>query len=425
MQVSVALLLSRLTQCPFAVKSGGHAAFSGASNIQGGITINFAKMKAITLSPDKKVASIEPGNTWYDVYTDLEAQGLTVIGGRVAAIGVGGLTLGGGISFFSGLHGWACDNVANIEVVTSTGAILSASPTTNPDLFFALRGGGNNFGIVTRFDLTTYSQGPMWGGAILYNISYSTEVLSAYVNYGLQSATDPNAALIVSYAYAFGQFFADVSLEYALPTPDPPIFSAFKAIPSLSDTTAVQSLSDITLEFNASNPSGLRETYWTATYKLNATLAAFIVSTFQSEIEPVKNAAGIVPAAVLQIITLPMLRQMSKNGGNPLGLSLTDGPLILLNLAFMWDDTAYDAAIMQANANIIAKTVAQAKAWGLDNDYLYMNYASQFQSVVPSYGAANVAKLTKIAKKYDPDGVFQTLQPGYFKLGVAPSASGP
>ena len=94
-EVAVALLLSRLTQCPFAAKSGGHAAFAGASNIQGGITINFAKIKEVTLSSDKNIASVGPGNTWFDVYKALEPESLTVIGGRVAAIGVGGLTLGG------------------------------------------------------------------------------------------------------------------------------------------------------------------------------------------------------------------------------------------------------------------------------------------------------------------------------------------
>jgi FAD/FMN-containing dehydrogenase len=133
----VVLLLSRLTQCPFAVKSGGHAAFAGASNIRGGITINFAKLNEVTLPSDKSIASVGPGNTWYDVYESLEPDNLTVIGGRVAAIGVGGLTLGGkdprshliqlliraltscsigGISFFSGKYGWACDNVYNYEV---------------------------------------------------------------------------------------------------------------------------------------------------------------------------------------------------------------------------------------------------------------------------------------------------------------------
>jgi FAD/FMN-containing dehydrogenase len=94
-QVAVALLLSRLMQCPFAVKSGGHAAFAGASNIQGGITINFAKLNEIVLSSDKSITSVGPGNTWFDVYKTLEPENVQVIGGRVAAIGVGGLTLGG------------------------------------------------------------------------------------------------------------------------------------------------------------------------------------------------------------------------------------------------------------------------------------------------------------------------------------------
>lgn len=78
------MLISRLTQCTFAAKSGGHAAFEGASSIQGGITVALEKMKDITLSADKKVASIEPGNLWYDVYTTLEPHNLAVIGGRVS-----------------------------------------------------------------------------------------------------------------------------------------------------------------------------------------------------------------------------------------------------------------------------------------------------------------------------------------------------
>jgi FAD/FMN-containing dehydrogenase len=83
--VSISVLVARLTQCPFAVKSGGHAAFGGASSIEGGITIALEKLNQVTLSSDKKTAAIGPGNTWYDVYTQLESQNLTVIGGRVSA----------------------------------------------------------------------------------------------------------------------------------------------------------------------------------------------------------------------------------------------------------------------------------------------------------------------------------------------------
>lgn len=115
-EVSLAVLVLRVTQCKFAVKSGGHAAFSGASNIEGGATIDLINLNEIAVSPDRTQTSVGAGNVWYDVYTHLQPMGLTVIGGRVSAIGVGGLTLGGGISFFSSRYGWACDNVNAFEV---------------------------------------------------------------------------------------------------------------------------------------------------------------------------------------------------------------------------------------------------------------------------------------------------------------------
>jgi FAD/FMN-containing dehydrogenase len=103
-------------RCKFAVKSGGHAAFAGASNIDDGVTIDLINLDQITVSADKKQTSVGPGNRWQDVYDKLTPMGLTVIGGRVSAIGAGGLTLGGGISFFSTRYGWACDNVNNYQV---------------------------------------------------------------------------------------------------------------------------------------------------------------------------------------------------------------------------------------------------------------------------------------------------------------------
>lgn len=99
-KVSVVVLLSRLTQCPFAAKSGGHAAMAGASSIEGGITVSFANMNGISLSKDKKIASVGPGNIWGHVYEALAKSDLTVIGGRLFNIGVGGLTTGGMFSSF-------------------------------------------------------------------------------------------------------------------------------------------------------------------------------------------------------------------------------------------------------------------------------------------------------------------------------------
>lgn len=306
------------------------------------------------------------------------------------------------------------------QVVLANGKIVNASPDTLPDLYWALRGGGNNFGIVTSFDLKTFEQGLMWGGSRLYSMQYNESIIDAYVNFGRNAPDDPKAALILSIVYTQGQFFANGNIEYADPTPDPPIFDDFKEIPTTMDTMAIKSLSNITDEFQSSNPNGLRETYWTATYKLDKTLATYITNIFAEELDPIKDVEGLVPAAVMQIITTDMLTHMEKNGGNALGISDSDGPLILLNVAIMWEDPADDDAILQAASNMVSKTIAKAEEMGLDSEYLYMNYASQFQDVVPSYGHHNHALLHHISKKYDPEQVFQRLQPGYFKIDGGP-----
>lgn len=114
--MSAAVLVSRATQCPFAAKSGGHAPFASGSSIEGGITISFEKMKEVSLSRDKKIASIGPGNIWGPVFEELTKSDVTVVGGRLYDIGVGGLTTGGGISYFSSIYGWACDNVDSFDV---------------------------------------------------------------------------------------------------------------------------------------------------------------------------------------------------------------------------------------------------------------------------------------------------------------------
>jgi len=93
LEVSTLVLLSRLTQCPFAAKSGGHAAFKGASSIEGGITLDLAGLDSLKLSKDKKTVAVGPSHIWHDVYNHLDPHGLAVVGGRAASVGVGGLTV--------------------------------------------------------------------------------------------------------------------------------------------------------------------------------------------------------------------------------------------------------------------------------------------------------------------------------------------
>ncbi|PSN64885.1 FAD-binding domain-containing protein [Corynespora cassiicola Philippines] len=422
LDVSTVILISRLTQCPFAVKSGGHAAFGGASSIEGGITIALEKMNEVTLSTDKKQVALGPGNLWGEVYTKLESEDLAVIGGRVASIGVGGLTLGGGISFFSNKHGWACDNVISFEVVTASGVVITASQTSSPDLYWALRGGGNNFGIVTKFLVEAIPQGPIWGGGRTHLENEFSALIDAYYNLGKNAAQDTNAGQILSFAYAQGTRIASADITYAKPISNASIFAEYNSIPNaIADTRRVRSLADLTLQFDSLNPRGLREMYWAASFKLDRDLTTFIKDIFFEEVLVIADAKNLVPAATLQVITEPILARMARNGGNPLGLSTSSGPLILLNLNTMWSENTDDARILQTNLNIINRAVAEAEKRGLANSYIYMNYASQYQAVVPSYGTRNQQKLKTVAKKYDPMGIFENLQPGYFKLDGATS----
>ncbi|WEW56587.1 hypothetical protein PRK78_002034 [Emydomyces testavorans] len=421
-QVSIGLLLARFAGCLFAVKSGGHAAFSGSSSIQSGLNIDLSLLSSVTLSSDKKIVKVGAGNRWIDVYKALEPHGLAAIGGRVSDIGVGGFTLGGGISYFSGEYGWACDNVENYEVVTADGRILNVGRETYPDLYWALRGGGNNFGFVTRFDVTTHSQGPMWSSSRLYTFDHRDEFLKALTEFGHQASDDPDAALFLALGYNNGTFWGQVQMEYAKPVENPAIFKKFIAIPAVTSVAGIRTLSNITLELKKFNPNGFRESWWTATYKLDYALLNYILDVYLKELEPIKNAAGILPVVIFQIITPRTITRMQQNGGNALGLSPSDGPLLLLNLSFRWQNTVDDDAIRKVLDRIIAESDARAKTSGLYHEYLYMNYASQYQKVVPSYGTENHERLVEIAKKYDPQEVFQKLQPGYFKLNGAPNA---
>lgn len=116
-EVSLALKVLEANGCQFAVKSGGHASFAGASNIgSNGVAFDLRNLDELVVSSDRTQTSVGAGLVWSSVYMELDAKNLSVIGGRSGAIGVGGLTLGGGISFFSGRYGWACDNVNNYEV---------------------------------------------------------------------------------------------------------------------------------------------------------------------------------------------------------------------------------------------------------------------------------------------------------------------
>ncbi|OAP58825.1 hypothetical protein AYL99_06122 [Fonsecaea erecta] len=421
--VAVVILLSRLTTCPFAVKSGGHAAFQGASNIEGGITVSLAALDTITVSSDKKTVAVGPGNTWNAVYTALAPYNLAVLGGRVAPIGVGGLTTGGGISFFSSLYGWACDNVASYDVILASGVQVTASPTTNSDLYWSLRGGGNNFGIVVNFNYLAISLpgSELWGGTRIYTEDQFAGLANAFAGVVSDSPNDGNAGQWVAWLESNGTKIASAELYYGQPNGrSAAIWDNYNALTAISDSTQNRQLAAYTAELASSNPYGLRETYYGLTVKADESLAVLAKDIFYQELPAMANVAGANPVLIYQGITLPMIENMQKNGGNPLGIAVADGPLYLIHVACWWDNASDDATVYAFVTSVLTQIKAAATQIGKQNAYVYMNYGGVYEDVIQSYGAANKARLKRVAAKYDPQQVFQVLQPGYFKLDRAP-----
>ncbi|KAJ6126972.1 hypothetical protein N7523_002584 [Penicillium sp. IBT 18751x] len=414
--VSRAIRLVGATECVFAVRAGGHATFEGASNINQGLTISLERLNSVTLVNDGSIAQVGPGNRWYDVYRELEKSNVTIPGGRSGSVGVGGLTLGGGLSFFSGGHGFVCDNVANYQAVLADGSIVNVNVTSHPDLYWALRGGGANFAIVTRFDMYSIPHEMMWGGIRNYTIDQVDTILDSYVEFGLRASENPSAYQITTLYYTHAKHHATVDLYNTEPAPNPSIFQSLDKARPYADTTSINRQSNISLINAHGQPDGLRQTYWTATYKLDRVLAGFVQEVFNEETSQLGDLDGLEARCIMQVITPDILRHMGKNGGNALGISTLKHPLMLLNPAFRWQNEEDDLKILQANMNLVNRVNARAREMGLDEPFLYMNYASQFQDVIHSYGSANVYRLRMIAERYDPDEVFQTLQPGYFKL---------
>ena len=173
--------------CKFGIKSGGHTPQKGAANQQAGVTIDLGAFNQLQVSADRRTTSIGPGNRWADIYLKLDAQNLAISGGRVAQVGAGGLITGGGISFFSGRVGFVCDNIINYELVLPYGKVVNVNSSSYQDLFKALKGGSNNFGVVTRFDIKSFESGKFWGGEIYYPLSTMPQQVAAFVGLGMST----------------------------------------------------------------------------------------------------------------------------------------------------------------------------------------------------------------------------------------------
>ncbi len=174
--------LAREQRLEVSVRGGGHSV-AGKAVCEGGLMIDLSEMKAIHVDPAKRTVRAEPGLRLGEFDRETQAFGLATTLGIVSNTGVAGLTLGGGIGWLNGKHGLACDNVLSFEVVTADGQLLSASADENTDLFWALRGGSGNFGVVTSFEYKLHAVGPVLAGMTVYPYANAASVLRFYLEF--------------------------------------------------------------------------------------------------------------------------------------------------------------------------------------------------------------------------------------------------
>ncbi|PQE22132.1 oxidoreductase FAD-binding protein [Rutstroemia sp. NJR-2017a BBW] len=403
--------------CPFAVRSGGHTSWAGASNIEGGIDIDLRALNTIDLSPNHSTVSVGVGASWDMVYAKLDPLGLSVNGGRAASVGVGGLTLGGGISYFSPRYGWTCDTVTNFQVVLADGSIVSANSKTHSDLFLSLKGGNNNFGIVTRVDLQTFQQGSIWAATVYNDLSLVDSVISEFVKINSPTTYDEYASLIVTFGFSQARGLSVISsnLEYTKPVETtPPVYAGLLSLPSILSTSRVTNTTDLAFATEALQPNGARSLSLVSTLVSTAPVIKAAYEQWNASLPAVASVPNITWALVLE--PLPPIFYSRHAKTNALGLENRTDALIITLVSVTWFTEADDALVNSAAQSLMdAVNAAAKKLNGLD-PYVYLNYAGKNQNPIASYGAKSVAQLKQTRNKYDPKKVFTNQVPGGYKI---------
>jgi FAD binding domain/Berberine and berberine like len=394
-----AVSFARIHGLQMAVRGGGHSVAGFSTNV-GGIVIDLSAMNDVRVDTTARWATVGGGAVWADVDHETQAHGLATTGGLVSTTGVAGFTLGGGIGWLMRKHGLACDNLISADVVTADGRLVHASPSENSDLFWGLRGGGGNFGIVTQFEFELHPVGPtVYAGPIFYSAEADTELLRRF------RAWAPNASDDVT---------ALVDLTTAPPLPVIPEEWHGKQVAAFIATSAGP------IEEAESHVHGFREVAepvadllgpmpYTAMQTLidplwpqgiHAYFKATNLARLDDQlIERLSKLHRQAPGPQCEIHVHQMGGAIARVGEGESAFAERSMPYVL-NAVTGWQDPAVaEAHVAWARAVIdAASDVSTGRA--------YVNFLADSDATGSAYGSQTYERLVELKSKYDPTNAF-------------------
>ncbi|KAJ5176778.1 uncharacterized protein N7482_002655 [Penicillium canariense] len=416
-EVSKALEIFQSCDAHFAVRGGGHMNYPGSNNIDGGVLLALEKFKDIKVK--KGSVEVGPGLVWYDIYKALEPYGRAAIGGRLKTIGVPGLSLIGGFHYFNNKYGYAMDNVVGYDIVLGNGTQITVNKKSHPDLFWALKGGANNYGIVTKFTLKTYDIPKVSTTIQVFNESGIPDFLAAVCNAAKLDEKDPIAAgMVATVQYNATTKVATASLlgvQEGISQP-PSQFANFSAIPSITQINNVTTMRQWASSLDTPKQM-FRVMFSHKTMKPDHDALVSIYKAWKEAVDQIADVEGLYPTFVTNVASAGAARVALTNGvGNVWGLEAE--PYILWQFSTGWalaqDDLRIEAWSRQLAERLHAINVEK----GIASPFIYMGDAGEWQDPFAGFPAENVARMRTIKSSYDPLGVFSRLNWGGFKLSL-------
>ncbi|KAI1381061.1 FAD-binding domain-containing protein [Hypoxylon crocopeplum] len=420
-KVASAVKLFVENDCHFSIKGGGHSAIPGAANIHDGVLMPMEKLKTLDINYEEGYVTVGSGNLMGDIYAGLDSSNLTAMIGRYQKVGLG-VAVGAGFSYLVNKNGLAVDNVLNFEVVLANATIVNANATSHPDLFKALKGGSNNFGVVTAFTLKTEkTEGSIYGGIMYYPESSLDQVSDIIYDYHVrQAVVDPLTHVLPQYGYngttntsiSFNPVMYNKALN-ALP----PVMQGWLDIPYYENTLHNRQYYDLSVELNDGFPDRLVQEQRVFTVYADAQLYKDLWAHFHAWCQNYQHIPGFYGLHVNMPITPRAVQEGIAKGGNSLGLEEAgDRVLGAIYFGVTFDSMDDADEVLPAHDDFVKSMIALAESRDLLYRYIMLTYSGYDQEVIDSYGPENVQHMLDVSAAYDPNGVFQRLVPGGQKL---------